>query len=78
MLIVVRDLRDALYGHLLRLPLPWYTRTKTGQIIARVLNDTQNAKTVVTELVTRSIWSGAQIIASLVVVNASYSLLKRR
>jgi subfamily B ATP-binding cassette protein MsbA len=67
---VVRDLRDSLYGHLLRLPLPWFTRNKTGQIIARVLNDTANAKTVVTELVTRSIWSGAQVISTLVAMFA--------
>ncbi len=63
---VVRDLRHRLYAHLLRLPLPWFTRNKTGQIIARVLTDTTNAKTVVTELVTRSLWSGAQVIFTLV------------
>lgn len=63
---VVRDLRDALYAHLLRLPLPWFTRNKVGQIIARVLNDTASAKTVVTELVTRSLWSFAQVVATLV------------
>jgi subfamily B ATP-binding cassette protein MsbA len=63
---VVRDLRDALYGHLLRLPLPWFTRNKVGQVISRVLNDTTTAKTVVTELVTRSMWSTAQIIATIV------------
>lgn len=63
---VVRDLRNALYAHLLRLPLPWFTRNKVGQVIARVLNDTGTAKTVVTELVTRSLWSGAQVLATLV------------
>ncbi len=63
---VVRDLRNTLYAHLLRLPLPWFTRNKVGQVIARVLNDTGNAKTVVTELVTRSLWSGAQVLATLV------------
>jgi subfamily B ATP-binding cassette protein MsbA len=63
---VVRDLRTTLYAHLLRLPLPWFTRTKVGQVIARVLNDTGNAKMVVTELVTRSLWSGAQVLATLV------------
>jgi subfamily B ATP-binding cassette protein MsbA len=61
---VVRDLRVQLYAHLLRLPLPWFTRNKVGQVIARVLNDTANAKVVVTELVTRSMWSGAQVIAT--------------
>ena len=63
---VVRDLRDRIYGHLLRLPLPWFTRNKVGQIISRVLNDTSNAKAVVTELVTRSMWSAAQVVATVV------------
>ena len=63
---VVRDLRDRVYAHLLRLPLPWFTRNKVGPIISRVLTDTNNAKTVVTELVTRSMWSGAQVIATVV------------
>jgi len=63
---VVRDLRNAVYSHLLRLPLPWFTRNKVGQVISRVLSDTATAKTVVTELVTRTMWSGAQVIATLV------------
>ncbi len=63
---VVRDLRDKVYAHLLRLPLPWFTRNKVGQILSRILNDTNNAKVVATELVTRSIWSSAQVLASLV------------
>ncbi len=63
---VVRDIRNRLYAHLLRLPLPWFTRNKVGQVIARVLNDTANAKTVVTELMTRSMWSTAQVVATLV------------
>ncbi len=63
---VVRDLRDRVYAHLLRLPLPWFTRNKVGQIISRVLTDTNTAKVVVTELVTRSMWSGAQLIATII------------
>ncbi|MEP6780351.1 MAG: ABC transporter ATP-binding protein, partial [Gemmatimonadaceae bacterium] len=62
---VARDLRNALYRHLLRLPLGWFTKNKVGQTISRMLNDVGNAKAVVTELVTRSLWSGAQVIASL-------------
>jgi ATP-binding cassette, subfamily B, bacterial MsbA len=63
---VVRDLRDRLYAHLLRLPLPWFTRNKVGQVISRVINDSATAKSVVTELVTRSIWSSAQVVATIV------------
>ena len=68
---VVRDLRDALYAHLLRLPLPWFTRNKVGQVISRVLHDTATAKTVVTELVTRSMWSGAQVLATIAAMFAT-------
>ena len=36
---VVRDLRNALYQKLQRLPFSWYTRTPTGQIMSRMLGD---------------------------------------
>src|SRR5688500_16292684 len=62
---VTRDLRNALYSHLQRLPLPFFTRTKTGQLLARVLNDTQQTKAVITESVTRSIQSAAMVITSI-------------
>ncbi len=67
---VVRDLRDRLYAHLLRLPMRWFTTNKVGQVIARVLNDTSNAKAVVTELVTKSIWSGAQVLSTIAIMFA--------
>ncbi len=63
---VTRDLRQALYAHLQRLPLSWFTRTRAGQILSRVLNDTQQTKQVITEAVTRSIQSAATIVVSLV------------
>jgi subfamily B ATP-binding cassette protein MsbA len=62
---VTRDLRNAVYAHLQRLPLPFFTRTKTGQLLARVLNDTQQTKAVITESVTRSIQSAAMVVASI-------------
>lgn len=62
---VTRDLRNATYAHLQRLPLAWFGRTKAGQIIARLLNDTQQTKTVVTELVTRSIQSLAAVVLTI-------------
>lgn len=72
---VARDLRNALYSHLLRLPLGWFTQNKVGQVISRMVADTANAKVVVTELITRSLFSGAQVIASLVAMfSASWQL----
>ncbi len=61
---VTRDLRNALYAHLQRLPLAYFTRTKAGQILARVLTDTQQTKQVITEAVTRSIQSAAMVLAA--------------
>ena len=63
---VTRDLRNALYAHLQRLPLAWFTRTRAGQILARVLTDTQQTKQVITEAVTRSIQSSAMVAATIV------------
>jgi len=59
---VTRDLRDAIYSHLQRLPLGFFTRTKVGQIISRVLSDTESTKQLITQLVTQSIQSVATIL----------------
>ena len=65
---VTRDLRNALYAHLQRLPLGFFVRTKTGDILARVLNDTQQTKQVITQAVTQSIQSAAVVITTIVVL----------
>ncbi len=62
---VTRDLRNAAYAHLQRLPLGYFGRTKSGQILSRVLNDTAQTKTVITELVTRSLQSAAAVVAAI-------------
>jgi len=41
---LVRDLRSALFGHLLRLDLGWLERTRGGQLIARVMQDADQTK----------------------------------
>jgi ATP-binding cassette, subfamily B, bacterial MsbA len=59
---VTRDLRDVVFRHMQRLPLGYFHRTKVGQIIARIVSDTEQTKALVTELVTRSIQNAAQIV----------------
>ena len=63
---VTRDLRNAVYAHLQRLPLPWFGAMKTGQVLARVLQDTQQTKQVITELATRSLLSAATVVTTVV------------
>ena len=65
---VTRDLRDALFTHLQRLPLGFFQRTKTGQIISRVQSDTEQTKALVTELVTKTFQNVAQIVAMVAVL----------
>lgn len=45
---IVRDMRNQLYGHLQKLPLGFFDRHKTGQLIARVFSDTSQTKEVIT------------------------------
>ena len=45
---VVRDLRVQLFEHLQRLPLGFFQRTRGGQLLSRVVNDTDQVKTAVT------------------------------
>ncbi|MHB1225726.1 MAG: ABC transporter permease, partial [Gemmatimonadaceae bacterium] len=61
---VTRDLRDAVYTHLQRLPLGFFTRFKAGQILSRVLTDTAQTKQVITEVITRALQSGATVIVT--------------
>ena len=65
---ITRDLRDAVFTHMDRLPLGWFQRTKVGQIISRILADTEQTKALLTELVTKSLQNLAQIVATIVVL----------
>ncbi|HEY5219578.1 MAG TPA: ABC transporter transmembrane domain-containing protein [Gemmatimonadaceae bacterium] len=61
--LVTRDLRDRVFAHLQRLPLGYFQRTKTGQVISKVLSDTEQTKALITEIVTKSIQNAATIVA---------------
>lgn len=65
---VTRDVRDAVYTHLQRLPLVFFARTKVGQIISRVISDTAQTKVVITTLVTQSFQSAALVLAYIAVL----------
>ena len=46
---VMQDLRGALYAHLQRMPLRFFTETKTGEIQSRLANDVGGIQGVVTD-----------------------------
>jgi len=42
----VRRIRENVYGHVLRLPMSFFDRAITGQLVSRVTNDTEAVKTL--------------------------------
>jgi subfamily B ATP-binding cassette protein MsbA len=62
---VTRDLRNTVYRHLGRLPLGYFTRTKSGQIISRIINDTFETRLVLTQIITQSLQAGALVVTSI-------------
>ncbi len=65
---VTRDLRDAVFRHLQRLPLGYFQRTKTGQIMSTVLADTEQTRAVVTEVVARTLQHGTMLMVNVIVL----------
>jgi ATP-binding cassette, subfamily B, bacterial MsbA len=65
---VTRDLRDAVYRHMQRLPIGWFTRMRTGQILSRILSDTDQTKQLITVLVTQSLQNVAMVIVYVVIL----------
>jgi subfamily B ATP-binding cassette protein MsbA len=63
---ITRDLRDAVFTHMQRLPLNWFSRNKTGQVMARILTDTEQAKAIIAEVATKSVQNLAQILVTIV------------
>lgn len=63
---VTRDLRDTVFRHLQRLPIHYFQRTKTGQVMSTVLADTEHTRLVLTEVVSRTLQSGTMIIVNVV------------
>jgi ATP-binding cassette subfamily B protein len=63
---IMRDIRTSLVAHLHRMPLHFFTGTKTGEIMNRVSNDVDNVDNVVTGTLT-SIVTNVVVIATTVV-----------
>jgi len=49
---IMQDLRNALYGHLQRMSLRFFTTTRTGEIQARLSSDVEGVQQVVTDTAT--------------------------
>ncbi|MGZ3588721.1 MAG: ABC transporter ATP-binding protein [Candidatus Limnocylindrales bacterium] len=63
---VMVDLRDALYTHLQRMPLRFFTETRTGEIQSRLANDVGGVQSVVTDTAT-SVLSNVTVVISTII-----------
>ncbi len=63
---VMHDLRAAVYRHLQRMSLAFFTRTRTGEVQSRIANDIGGLDNVVTTTATTIAQNATTVIASLV------------
>jgi ATP-binding cassette subfamily B protein len=67
---VMHDLRAAVYRHLQRLSLAFFTRTRTGEVQSRIANDIGGVQNVVTSTATSIVSSVTTVLATIVAMVA--------
>jgi ATP-binding cassette subfamily B protein len=75
---VMQDLRGALYAHLQRMPLRFFTETRTGEIQSRLANDVGGVQAVVTDTassVTSNIAVAVSTIVAMLLIDWRLTLL---
>ena len=63
---VMHDLRSAVYRHLQRLSLAFFTRTRTGEVQARIASDIGGVQNVVTSTATSIVSNVTTVLASVI------------
>src|SRR3954464_34536 len=61
---VMHDLRGRVYRHLQRLPLAFFTRTRTGEVQSRIASDIGGVETVVTNTATSIVQNVTTVLAT--------------
>ncbi len=75
---IMRDMRTSLVSHLHRMPLEFFTRTKTGEIINRVASDVDSIDNVITGTlvaIVSSFFTIATVIVTIVILDWRLALL---
>ncbi|MFE6775803.1 ABC transporter ATP-binding protein [Streptomyces sp. NPDC057702] len=67
---VMHDLRTAVYDRLQRMPLAFFTRTRTGEVQSRIANDIGGMQATVTSTATSLVSNLTSVIASIVAMLA--------
>jgi len=61
---VVRDLQQQIFGHIQRMPLGWYDRTRIGRIISRVTSDCEAMRVGVQDVLFVTLVGAGQMLVS--------------
>lgn len=62
----VRRLREQVYGHVLRLPMAFFDKAITGQLVSRVTNDTESVKNLYVQVLFVMLDSSIVVLGALV------------
>jgi ATP-binding cassette subfamily B protein len=65
---VIYDLRVQLYDHLQRMPLRFFTHTRSGELMSRLNNDVVNAQTAISDTIVGIITNTIRVILTLIVM----------
>jgi ATP-binding cassette, subfamily B, bacterial len=65
---IMRDIRTSLVSHLHRMPLAFFTNTKTGEIMNRVSNDVDNIDNIVTGTLVSIVTNVAMMVTTIVTI----------
>jgi ATP-binding cassette, subfamily B, bacterial len=63
---VMHDLRTAVYSHLQRMSLAFFTRTRTGEVQSRIANDIGGMQATITTTATSLVSNATTVIASII------------
>jgi ATP-binding cassette subfamily B protein len=67
---IMRDLRVAVYSHLQRMSLAFFTKTRTGEVQSRIANDIGGMQAIVTSTATSIVSNATVVVASAVAMLA--------
>jgi ATP-binding cassette subfamily B protein len=67
---VMHDLRTAVYAHLQRMPLAFFTRTRTGEVQSRIANDIGGMQSTVTSTATSLVSNFTSVTATIIAMVA--------
>ncbi|QMU76271.1 ABC transporter ATP-binding protein [Streptacidiphilus sp. PB12-B1b] len=67
---VMHDLRTSVYAHLQRMPLSFFTRTRTGEVQSRIANDIGGMQSTVTSTATSLVSNLTTVVATIVAMVA--------